>query len=205
MLEQFEQFEEIDIHNDKVIRIINAGCKEFAQFGKAKASLNKILKSAGISKGVFYHYFEDKETLFNYLLYFSVKLSIEEIDAKLEYENEDLIMRICEVTKRRLDIVKHYPFLMELNDRFRHEIFQIIGEGKYKEVREKFYSEKVDYAKFRDQARIKEAIHIIRWTYKGLGLELLKTYGNDLDDNTIEALKKQCDAYYEVLSTSFYK
>lgn len=199
------QFEDIDINNEKVIRIINAGCKEFAQFGKVKASLNKILKSAGISKGVFYHYFEDKEALFSFLLFFSVKLSVEEIDEKLEYENQDIIKRICEVTKRRLDIVKKYPYLMEMNDRFRNEIFQILGEGKYKEVREKFYSEKVDYSLFKDQENLKEVMHIVRWTYKGLGFELLKTYGNELDDETVELLKKRCDTFYDVLSTNFYK
>lgn len=199
------QFEEIDITNEKVIRIINAGCKEFSQFGKVKASLNKILKASGISKGVFYHYFEDKESLFNFLLFFSVKVSIEEIDNKMEYDNEDLIKRISEVTKHRLDIVKRYPYLMELNDRFRHEIFQTMGEGKYKEVREKFYSENVNYALFKDQENLKEIIHIVRWTYKGLGFELLKTYSNELNDEIVETLKMKCDKFYDVLSTNFYQ
>jgi len=45
-------------------RIIAAAAEEFAERGYAGASVNRILESAGLSKGVLYYYFEDKKDLF---------------------------------------------------------------------------------------------------------------------------------------------
>ena len=49
---------------DKRTRILEAAAKEFATFGYEKASLNKILEKAGISKGAAYYYFDDKADLY---------------------------------------------------------------------------------------------------------------------------------------------
>lgn len=45
-------------------RILAAAGEEFAERGYAGASVNRILESAGLSKGVLYYYFEDKRDLF---------------------------------------------------------------------------------------------------------------------------------------------
>lgn len=44
--------------------LLGLATKEFAERGFDDASLNGILAQAGISKGVYYYYFEDKEDLF---------------------------------------------------------------------------------------------------------------------------------------------
>ena len=43
--------------------ILRAAAKEFAQIGYEGASLNRILLAAGVSKGAFYYYFDDKADL----------------------------------------------------------------------------------------------------------------------------------------------
>jgi AcrR family transcriptional regulator len=43
--------------------ILAAAAKEFAQVGYEGASLNRILAAAGLSKGAFYYYFDDKADL----------------------------------------------------------------------------------------------------------------------------------------------
>ncbi len=45
-------------------RILDAAAAEFAQHGFAAASYNRIIRSAGVSKGAMYYYFDDKEDLF---------------------------------------------------------------------------------------------------------------------------------------------
>ena len=201
----FEEFNKIDTSNEKVERIINAAYEEFTCYGKDKASLNKILKTAGISKGVFYHYFEDKEMLFSYLLYFSIRTTVEAIDNKLDWENKDLILRISEVTKRTLDIMRVCPFMVDMNEKFRNEILAEIKRLNYSSQREKFYRHNIDYGLFKNPDDIEEALHIIRWTYKGVGLELVKRKGNRLDDETLKIMKDKCDRYYKVLTEAFYK
>lgn len=45
-------------------RILDAAEAEFAAHGADKASFNRIIAAAGISKGAIYYYFDDKEDLF---------------------------------------------------------------------------------------------------------------------------------------------
>ena len=45
-------------------RLLDLAIREFAERGFDKASLNEILSRAGISKGAYYYYFDDKEDLF---------------------------------------------------------------------------------------------------------------------------------------------
>ncbi len=44
--------------------ILEAAGEEFSKFGFENASLNQIIKRAGISKGATYYYFDDKQDLF---------------------------------------------------------------------------------------------------------------------------------------------
>ena len=53
---------------EKKEKIINAAKSEFVEYSFHDASINRIIKSAGISRGSFYMYFENKEELFLYIL-----------------------------------------------------------------------------------------------------------------------------------------
>lgn len=48
--------------------ILDAAVREFAANGYVDASLNRIIESAGISKGSMYYYFEDKEDLYAHVI-----------------------------------------------------------------------------------------------------------------------------------------
>ena len=53
-----ETFNNLPIEKQKLI--FNACIKEFSAFPYSQASINQIIKNAGISRGSFYQYFEDK-------------------------------------------------------------------------------------------------------------------------------------------------
>ncbi len=48
----------------KRVHLLEVAAQEFAAFGFADASINRILERAGMSKGAAYYYFEDKADLF---------------------------------------------------------------------------------------------------------------------------------------------
>jgi AcrR family transcriptional regulator len=56
-----------NLKSDKKDRIIQAAIQEFAQYHYNEANLSRIIKDAGIARGSFYQYFEDKQDLFRYL------------------------------------------------------------------------------------------------------------------------------------------
>ena len=53
---------------EKKKKIMNAAKSEFVEYSFYDASINRIIKNAGISRGSFYMYFENKEELFLYIL-----------------------------------------------------------------------------------------------------------------------------------------
>lgn len=53
--------------DEKKERIFDAALQEFSTRSFSQASLNQIIKNAGIPKGSFYQYFENKEDLYLYM------------------------------------------------------------------------------------------------------------------------------------------
>ncbi|UOR10398.1 TetR/AcrR family transcriptional regulator [Halobacillus amylolyticus] len=57
-----------NLKEEKRQTLIDAAKKEFSRVSLYDASISNILKTAGIPRGSFYQYFEDKEDIFFYLL-----------------------------------------------------------------------------------------------------------------------------------------
>ena len=60
-------------------RILDAALKEFGRFGYGAASMNRLVKSAGISKGAIFKYFGTKAGLFDYVY----RSSLEDVKEQL--------------------------------------------------------------------------------------------------------------------------
>ena len=58
----------LNLSEEKQNKVIMAAIKEFSSVPYEKISINQIIKDAGISRGSFYMYFEDKYDLTLYLL-----------------------------------------------------------------------------------------------------------------------------------------
>ena len=56
-----------NLSDEKKNRIFNAAVQEFSAVRFSEASLNKIVKAAGIPWGSFYQYFNDKEDIYLYM------------------------------------------------------------------------------------------------------------------------------------------
>ncbi|MDD3268744.1 MAG: TetR/AcrR family transcriptional regulator [Syntrophomonadaceae bacterium] len=57
-----------NLSEDKKKRIFDAAVKEFSTRRFSDASINQIVKNAGIPKGSFYQYFTDKEDVYLYMM-----------------------------------------------------------------------------------------------------------------------------------------
>jgi AcrR family transcriptional regulator len=77
--------------------LIEAAEKEFTRAPLFEASIANIIKMAGIPRGSFYQYFEDKEDLYFYLLNEKLKVSKKNFITILGKHNGDIIDTITEV------------------------------------------------------------------------------------------------------------
>ncbi len=59
---------------EKRDRLINISLGEFAEYGFERASLNRIIKNSGFSKGSFYYHFENKKKFHEMLIIYSAEL-----------------------------------------------------------------------------------------------------------------------------------
>lgn len=198
-------FDHIDDSNEMVKKIIKTSFEVFALNDYNKASTNMIVKKAGVSRGILYHYFKDKEELFDYLNYYSLQKSFKEIDEYIDWANNDLIKRISEITKYRLDGIAQYPFMIEFGEKYRNLVFKYADVGALREWREKFYTYNIDYKMFKDGMELDKVLHILKWTYRGLYKGLLEKPDTIISETMIGDLKESCNSYYELLVSSFYK
>lgn len=77
--------------------IVDAAYRLFAEDGLNKVSVGAICKESGCSKGGFYHHFESKEALVEFIVVGYVKELKEELETMVEEKELDVILGISRV------------------------------------------------------------------------------------------------------------
>ena len=78
-------------------RLMDAVWQEFTSVSYMDASINKIIQTAGISRGSFYQYFSGKQDVFAYLLKTCIQSAREMLLAQLTVHGNDLFQAILGV------------------------------------------------------------------------------------------------------------
>lgn len=78
------------LSKDKQDTLIQCAKREFSRVPLHEASIANIIKDAGISRGSFYQYFEEKEDLYYYLLNQSSQKNSDRFIAALKEKNGDI-------------------------------------------------------------------------------------------------------------------
>ena len=109
-----------DLKKEKQDRMINAALKIFAKNGYRHASTDDMVAEAGISKGLLFHYFENKLGLYTFLYNYSVRFMVLELSGCGAGEND-----FFELIKRReaakMQALKKYPYMQLFIDSVRYE------------------------------------------------------------------------------------
>lgn len=79
-----------NLPEEKRHRIIDAIMKEFSSATTEKVSINRIIKTANISRGSFYQYFDDKVDLVEVLTKTFVDISLEKAYKAIKVSNGDI-------------------------------------------------------------------------------------------------------------------
>ena len=95
------------LNEEKKKKLIEASFKEFSLNNFNDASINRIIKEAGISRGSFYMYFEDKKDLYFYLLEQYSEILIDNMKKDLINNKGDLFKMFQDNIKRTYNSFKN--------------------------------------------------------------------------------------------------
>jgi TetR/AcrR family transcriptional regulator len=200
------------MEEEKRERVIDAALKEFSQ-GYTTASTDDIVKEAGISKGLLFHYFGSKRGLLLFLVKYVLSIFYSEYEKAISYNN-DFLENIRMGSKVKLGLSVRYPLMFKFMIKAHSAMKEAFPEGLPGDLA---YSPLMtmqlvcqrsdnDKALFKEGIDREKAQNIIMWTVNGLIDNLLR-YGDDF--NAYEAhhdeLIKELDEYLLTLRNVLYR
>lgn len=210
----FETFEALDAKKRE--RILTAAYGEFGRYGYKKTAVEQIAKSAGIAKGMVFHYFHTKKELFEYLcayakgiIHANYHLDVNKVK-KIDY-----LEFYRDLTKIKLTIYRSNPSLVIfLSMLYMHpenqnvspqvkQIYDDILEFRYQSV--SLMSTYCDNSKFRGDIDLTMAKKYILWIIDGYADELVAGFGDEaLCDINLDPYWDEFDIILDDLKKLFY-
>jgi len=94
---------------EKQEKIVAAAVSEFARHGYKKASINTIVRDAGISKGSLYQYFHNKEVLFLYIFERFTLLVKKTVAEQGTVPDDDFFDQVGRVLLAGIEFIDRHP------------------------------------------------------------------------------------------------
>ncbi|MFD1780914.1 TetR/AcrR family transcriptional regulator [Fredinandcohnia salidurans] len=201
-----------NLEQEKQERILNAATKEFAEKNYANASTNEIVKQAGISKGLLFHYFKNKKELYLFLYDYYLELMVNDLFANIDLDEPDIFTKYRSITLIKFELMKKHPEMFNfIRLAFEEDSpdIKIELEKRNKDILTSSYSKlasSIDVSKFKEGIDIQKAMNIIFWSLEAFGYQKQEqTKDIPLDQLNLEDLLEEMDGYIEMLKLAFYK
>lgn len=202
----------LNLDDEKQDRIINAALKEFAQKGYDNASTNEIVKEAGISKGLLFHYFQNKKQLYLFLFDYCYELIIDEYYKKADLTEPDFFKRMRQAIQIKAELLSKYPDILKfIQESFLEESTDLKEEfEKRKQELTKINFEKayegIDLSRFREDVDVQKVLKVITWTFEKMSDEALyKAKMSPEHQIDYQKISVEAEEYFELFIKCFYK
>ena len=199
-----------NLPEEKRGRVLNAAMAEFASKGYDQASTNEIVKQAGISKGLLFHYFGNKKALFLSLYDYAAQTGIEQVYAQIEMHNPDLIERLRMGQRVKIELLQKYPpmfdFLQAAFLEQSPEVRSGVEDRNRRYMNEniaKIY-QGIDLTLFRPGLDIQKALKTMFWVFEGLANEIKQKNAQSHQPLDYDDVFRQSDEYLDFLRILFY-
>lgn len=197
------------LDSDKRARIINSALDEFGSNSYDKASTNNIVKNAGISKGLLFHYFKSKQELYDYLEKFVIQKMMDVILEKIDWNETDIFNRIKQIAIIKMGVIAKYPgietFGKVIYERKSMNEIKAMAENLIPDIYHQVYTKNINMNRFKDHMDSRMVIRIIQWTlekYAEEQMEIMRKTGNKMDYSEIIS---GMDVYMDILRQAFCK
>lgn len=162
-----------DLKKEKQDRMINAAFKVFSQYGYYHASTDEIVKTAGISKGLLFHYFGSKIGVYAFLYDYATRFVTLELTGHVE-KNENGYFELYEqILAAKVASMAQYPYIfLFLNKADEEDYLEAVDE--ISERREKYHRimealrERADVTKLTEKADYRKTWDVMDFTVQGL-------------------------------------
>jgi len=211
MIEDLESHKIMAMDPDKRDRVINAAMREFSK-GYKIACTDTIVREAGISKGLLFHYFGTKDGLYKFILKNACETIYNEYLTLIDLKQYDIIEKIWQMTLLKMDLTYKHPALfeflakayMELQENPNDEFAEYFNKTRSIAV-EKALSD-IDETLFKDGIDPKKAANIVLWTLNGYSTSQINTTMRMEDyQKEYERYLTELKEYIEILKTTLYK
>lgn len=102
-----------DLKKEKQDRMINGALKIFALNGYQKASTDDIVKEAGISKGLLFHYFGSKAGLYIFVYEYSSRYMSMELQRAISLREKDFFRLLMQMEDAKNVLLRNYPYMQK--------------------------------------------------------------------------------------------
>lgn len=162
-----------DLKKEKQDRMINAALKVFSAGGYKHASTDDIVREAGISKGLLFHYFGSKLGLYSFLFDYSVRFMKLELTGGVPSSERDYFEIRRQMEYAKMQVLKNYPYMQQFLDRCR---FEDVSEALLATERQKnvlsdiqaVLKNQSDRSRFRKEVDYEKLDQMLTYTLDGL-------------------------------------
>jgi len=204
------------LEEEKQTRIINAAMSEFLH-GFKEAKTDNIVREAGISKGLLFHYFGTKEQLFGFLIDHAIDIIQAEFIELINVTEQDVLAFVWQAALLKLDVSKRFPVMFDfiahsyLDTRHTMAAAQAEHMARFIEMRHRAMNMAMancDMSLFRDGIDPHRAIELINWALAGYGEARAHAERAKETRETRENYEQYLDEFREyltILRKCFYK
>nr|WP_297705628.1 TetR/AcrR family transcriptional regulator [uncultured Butyrivibrio sp.] len=162
-----------ELKKEKQDRMINAALKVFSQYGYYHASTDEIVKTAGISKGLLFHYFINKIGIYAFLYDYATRRVTLELTTSVEKNETGYFELYNQILSAKAAAMSQYPyiflFLNKADDEDHPEAVAEITERreKYHRIMEAL-RERADITNFAEGVDYRKIGDVLDYTVEGL-------------------------------------
>jgi len=211
MSEDLESHKIMAMEPEKRERVINAAMKEFTK-GYKTACTDTIVREAGISKGLLFHYFGTKDGLYSFILQNACNMVYNEYLTLIDLKQQDFIEKIWQMTLLKMDLSYKHPALfdflakayIELQENPNDEFAEYFNKTRSIAV-EKALAD-IDPSLFKEDIDTKKAANIILWTLNGYSTSQISA-SMSMEDykKEYERYINELKEYIDILRDTLYK
>lgn len=187
---------------EKHTQIMTAAAALFAKYGYRKTAIDDIVSAAGISKGLFYHYYTDKADLYVRLYEAYADILSAAIGREVDTGERNFVTRLKQIARVRIAFVLQCPDLWRfLYSAYyeRHPDVAPFIKGKNEALLQGSYATSaanIDWSGLREDVSPDRAIEAVTWLAEGFVRKL-----NEGEKEPDEEAYLGFDAYLDLLWT----